>query len=270
LPESHRCHRRRCGPSSTRVAGQASLRHRELMQLRVFDDSEALASGAATLWLDRLVARPDLVIAAPAGRTPRPTYRHLQDEAQRRGLSFARTRVFAVDELVAPAPADGYFWRHVREAFLAWAGIPASNLHPFDPRAADLDAMCRDYEEQIEAAGGLDLVLLGLGPNGHLASNEPGSPFDSRTRSVRLLPETVAYIRTDDDADPRVSDTAVTLGLGTLTEAREVVVLVSGSSKRDILRRTLTGPVTPDCPASLLQTLPGARVLADRAAAGAL
>ena len=239
------------------------------MELRVFDDTPALAEAAAALWLDRLAARPTLGVAAPAGRTPRPMYRRLREEAGRRGTSFARASVFAVDELVAPAPCDGYFWRHVMDG-LGWAGIPAANLHPFDPCAPDLDAMCADYERRIAAAGSLDLVMLGLGPNGHLASNEPGSPFESRTRPVRLRPETVAYIGTDEAADPRVTDQAVTLGLGTIAEAREVVVLVSGAAKRDVLRTALTGPVTPDCPASLLQTLLNALVLADRSAAGSL
>jgi len=131
---------------------------------------------------------------------------------------------------------------------------PLLDRHPFDPAAPDLDAMCRAVERRIVELGGLDLVMLGLGPNGHLASNEPGSAFGSRARAVVLRPETVAYILTDERADPRVSHRAVTLGLGTLAEAREVVVLVSGAPKREALRRALTGPVTPDCPASLLQT----------------
>lgn len=240
------------------------------MELRVFADAEALAEAAATLWLDGLTAEPDLVMAVPAGRTPRPTYRALQAESGRRGLSFARTRVFAVDELGAPAPAEGHFWRQVREAFLAWADIPVANLYPFDPAAADPEAMCRAIEARIAAAGGLDLAVLGLGRNGHLAANEPGSPFDSRTRPVRLLPDTIAYMLTDEAAWPGVVDRALTLGLGTLAEAGRVVVLVTGLAKRDILRRALTGPVGPDCPASLLQRLPGALVLADRAAAGTL
>jgi glucosamine-6-phosphate deaminase len=240
------------------------------VRLEVLEDAEAVAAAAAELWLDRLAARPDLVVAAPAGRTPRPMYRRLRDEAARRGASFSRVRVFAVDELCAPAPAGGYFWRHVQEAFLDWADVPLDHRHPFDPAAPDLDAMCRAVERRIVELGGLDLVLLGLGPNGHLASNEPGSAFDSRTRAVVLRPETVAYILTDERADPCVSYRAVTLGLGTLAEAREVVVLVSGAPKHEALRRALTGPVTPDCPASMLQTLPGALVLADRAAADGL
>jgi glucosamine-6-phosphate deaminase len=240
------------------------------VELSVFDDPAALGEAAATLWLDRVAARPGLVLAAPAGRTPRPMYRRLREEAHRRGSSFRDVRVFAADELCKPAPADGYFWRQIREGFLDWAGVPPAHRYPFDPWAEDLDAMCREVERAIAEAGGLDLVTLGLGPNGHLAANEPGSPFDSRTRPVVLHPETVAYMATDAGPAARVWDRAVTLGLGTIAAAREVVVLVSGPLKRDVLRRALAGPVDPGCPASLLQTLPGARVLADRAAAGRL
>ena len=175
-----------------------------------------------------------------------------------------------MDELCPPAPAEGYFWRQIREEFLSWTGIPPANVHPFDPAAVDLDAMCRGIERWIASVGGLDLALLGLGPNGHLACNEPGSAFDGRTRPVRLTPETVAHILSDAGGDPPAGDRAVTLGLGTLAEARELVLLVSGAPKRDILHRALTGPVEPACPASLVQRLPGAIVLADRAAAGPL
>jgi glucosamine-6-phosphate deaminase len=205
-------------------------------------------------------------MAVPAGRTPRPTYQQLRIETARRRLSFGQAHVFEVDELCAPGPGEGYFWRDVREGLLAWAAIPDSRLHPFDPAAADPDGMCRAVEASITALGGLDLAVLGLGRNGHLAANEPGSPFDSRTRPVRLLPETVAYILTDAAVRPGVGDRAVTLGLGTLAEAREVVVLVSGAGKASILHRALTGPVAPDCPASILQRWPHAVVLTDRAA----
>jgi glucosamine-6-phosphate deaminase len=237
------------------------------VRLEVFEGPEELAAAAAGLWLDRLAARPELVMAVPAGRTPRPTYRRLREEAGRRRASFRRSRVFPVDELCAPAPADGHFWRQVRTELLDWAGIPPAQQCPFEPAAPDLVAMCDRVEARIREVGGLDLVVLGLGLNGHLAANEPGSAFDSRTRPVALQAETVAYILDDAGAGARVGDQAVTLGLGTIAEAREILVLVSGATKRDILDRALTGPVVPGCPASLLQRLPGARVFADRAAA---
>src|SRR3970040_1654934 len=102
--------------------------------------------------------------------------------------------------------------------------------------------MCRAYEETIAKAGGLDLVMLGLGPNAHIASNEPGSAFDSSTRPVRLRPETVDYILPDEGVHGAGSDGAVTLGIATILAAREVVVLVSGRSKRVPLARLLEGP----------------------------
>lgn len=173
-------------------------------------------------------------------------------------------RVFEVDELCPPAPADGYFWRQIRSELLDWARIPAAQLNPFSVAASDLEAMCRDYEAAIAAAGGLDLVMLGLGPNAHLASNEPGSGFDSRTRPVSLVPGTVDYILTDEVIQGEVSSRSVTLGLGTIVEAREVVVLVSGAHKRDALRAMLAGPATPEVPASILRRHARCTVLATR------
>ena len=133
------------------------------MTLEVYEDAEGVAGAAAGLWLERLEARPGLVVAVPAGRTPRPTYRRLREEAGRRRLSFRRTHVFPVDELVAPAPAEGYFWRQVRAGFLDWADVPPAQCYPFDPEAPDLAAMCGRVEARIRELGGLDLVLLGLG-----------------------------------------------------------------------------------------------------------
>src|SRR5262249_29291134 len=153
-----------------------------------------------------------------------------------------------------PAPADGYFWRQVRAEFLSWAKIDAARCRSFAVDAGDLEAMCVAYESAITEAGGLDVVMLGLGPNAHLASNEPGSSFDGRTRPVRLLDATVRYILTDDVIQGEVCEHAVTLGLATIMAAREVIVLVSGEAKRAPLGRMLDGPVTPEVPASVLRT----------------
>ena len=126
--------------------------------------------------------------------------------------------------------------------------------------------MCTAYEAAIAEAGGLDLVMLGLGPNAHLASNEPGCAFDVRTRPVRLLDVTVRYILTNDVIQGEVCERAVTLGLATIMTAREVIVLVSGEAKRAPLARMLDGPVTPEVPASVLRTHPRCLVITDRAA----
>jgi glucosamine-6-phosphate deaminase len=195
-------------------------------------------------------------------------YALLREMQARDPVDFSRLRVFSVDELCPPAPGDGYFWRQVRREFLAWAAVPDERCHPFRVEAGDLDAMCKSYEETIARHGGLDLVMLGLGPNAHLASNEPGRRLDSPTRPVTLLPETVAYIETDAVnlalAGGAVSDRAVTLGLATILAAREVVVLVSGAAKRGALASLVEGDVTPEVPASILRRHPRCTILVDR------
>jgi glucosamine-6-phosphate deaminase len=236
------------------------------VQLLVAADADELAEMAAALFRERVRARPDLTIAVPAGRTPRRMYHRLAAAQQDAPVDYGRVHVFEIDELCPPAPADGYFWRQIRSEFLAWANVDAERCRPFGVDAEDLDGMCAAYETAIVAAGGLDVVMLGLGPNAHLASNEPGAAFDSVTRPVRLLDETVRYILTDDVIQGAVCNRAVTLGLGTILAAREVIVLVSGQAKRRPLAQLLDGPLTPDVPASILQKHSRCTILADRAA----
>jgi glucosamine-6-phosphate deaminase len=239
---------------------------REAMELVVARDGDELADIAAEVFRARLRAHADLAMAVPAGRTPRRMYARLAALQARLPVDYSRMRVFSVDELCPPAPSDGYFWRQVRAEFLAWANVDPGRCRPFGVDAGDLDAMCATYEAAIAEAGGLDVVMLGLGPNGHLASNEPGSGFDTRTRPVRLVDDTVRYILTDDVIQGAVCERAVTLGLATILDAREVIVLVSGQAKRAPLARMLDGPVTLDVPASILQSHPRCIVLADREA----
>ena len=236
------------------------------MRVLIARDADELAEIAADAFRDRVRALPELAMAVPAGRTPRRMYARMAALQQRDPIDYARMRIFSVDELCPPAPADGYFWRQVRGEFLSWANVDAERCRPFTVDAADLDAMCMSYEAAIAEAGGLDVVMLGLGPNAHLASNEPGCAFDVRTRAVRLLDSTVRYILTDDVIQGDVCERAVTLGLATIMAAREIIVLVSGEAKRAALAQMLDGPITPDVPASVLRTHSRCFVIADRAA----
>src|SRR5919204_2868484 len=234
------------------------------MRLVVARDAGQLAEIAAELFRDRVRARPQLAMAVPAGRTPRRMYRVLETLQAAVPVDYSRMRVFSVDELCPPAPPDGYFWRQIRAEFLSWAPVDPARCHPFRVAAPDLDAMCEAYEETITRVGGLDLVMMGLGPNGHIASNEPGCDFTCRTRVAQLWPETAAYILTDEVIQGAVSDRAVTLGVATILEAREIVVLVSGAAKRAALHRMLHGEETPELPASVLRRHPRCVVITDR------
>jgi len=233
------------------------------MQVLIAADADELADIAADAFRGRVRARPDLAMAVPAGRTPRRMYARMAALQHVDPVDYSRMRVFAVDDLCPPAPADGYFWRQIRTEFLSWAKVDAEGWRPFTVDATDLDAMCAAYERAIAEIGGLDVVMLGLGPNAHLASNEPGCAFDGRTRPVRLLDSTVRYILTDDVIQGEVCERAVTLGLATIMAAREVIVLVSGEAKQAALARLLDGPITPDVPGSVLRTHPRCLIITD-------
>ena len=237
------------------------------MELRVSADVDGLSAAAAELFRARVRAKPDLAVAVPAGRTPRGMYARMRTQQASSPVDYARIELFCVDELCPPAPSDGYFWRQIRSEFVGWAGIPASHCHPFEVASDDLIAMCKAYDRTIEEVGGLDLVMLGLGLNAHIGCHEPPADFSTPTCPVELLPATVDYIRTDEVLQGEVAAPAVTLGVRTILAAREVVLLVSGASKRAPLHAALHGPITPDVPASILQRHPNCVVLADRDAA---
>ena len=238
------------------------------MDLRVYADTDALAVAAAELFRSRVAAMPTLAMAVPAGRTPRQMYALMRAQQVSAPVDFTRMRVFCVDELCPPAPPDGYFWRQIQKEFASWAGVPSPRCRPFAVASPDLHAMCEDYERAIADAGGLDLVMLGLGPNAHIASHEPPADFTTWTCPVELLPATVDYILTDEVIQGDVCSRAVSLGIQTILAAREVMVLVSGAAKRPALRAMLHGPETPDVPASVLQRHRNCVVLADARSRG--
>src|SRR2546427_797297 len=145
------------------------------MHVLIARDADELA---ADVFRERVCARPELAMAVPAGRTPRRMYARMATLQARDPIDYARMRIFSVDELCPPAPADGYFWRQVRSEFLSWAMVDPARCRPFTVDAVDLDTMCAAYETAIAQAGGLDLVVLGVGADGHLAPEQAGCGFD--------------------------------------------------------------------------------------------
>src|SRR2546428_4434593 len=164
-------------PESFRRRGARSPEQNCCVQVVIARDADELAEIAADVFRDRVRARPDLAMAVPAGRTPRRMYARMAALQARDPVDYAKMRIFSVDELCPPAPADGYFWRQVRAEFLAWAGVDAARCRPFAVDAADLEAMCAAYETAIAEAGGPDAVRPGPAPKADPASNDAGSGF---------------------------------------------------------------------------------------------
>jgi glucosamine-6-phosphate deaminase len=222
-------------------------------RLVVVPDYEAMSRAAADIVADTVTSKPGTAISVPTGSTPVGMFQELARRVESGALTFDRTQLFCLDEYVGVTAEDpnsltGWLYQH----FLAPARIPAANIHTLPSTAPDLDAAAARYEAEIAAAGGLELAVLGLGGNGHIAYNEPGSMGDSRTRVLDLTPESIAQAE-GYFAGRTVPTRAISVGVGTLLEARNLVLIVSGGSKADVLHAALHGPQTPDVPASFLQ-----------------
>ncbi|MBV9281977.1 MAG: glucosamine-6-phosphate deaminase [Chloroflexi bacterium] len=241
------------------------------MKLLVVDDYQALSRAGADLVADFINARPDARVVVATGRTPMGLYRELAARRGRGQLDASPLRVFQLDAYLGLGPGDPRsLYRWMERSFLDPLGISERRVVRLPGDAPDPEGACRAYDRALQAAGGFDLAVLGLGPNGHLGFNEPPCGREAPTRVVSLTPQSVESNARYWGGPEQVPRRALTAGMAVLLTARRILLLAAGESKADILRRTLEGPINPDVPASYLQTVPGVTVIADRAAAGLL
>jgi glucosamine-6-phosphate deaminase len=241
------------------------------MNLLHFDSERSWVDGVSALWRDRLRNKPDLKMCLPTGLTPLPVYAEMVRSARAGQVSFARASVFALDEFGGIPQSHPGSTRHtLLRLLLSQVDLQSTAFHYLDADAPDFNAVCARYDAAI--GDGFDLVILGIGTNGHLGMNEPGSTPDSPTRRVDLEESTVqASARYFPTLDPaRLPRWGLTVGLGAILASREVWVLATGAGKADIVERTISGAVTTDVPASLLQGHPRCSVFVDGPASGRL
>jgi glucosamine-6-phosphate deaminase len=238
------------------------------MEVVILNSGKALGKLAADAIQALLGRTPDAVLGLATGSSPLPVYDEL---AARHGLDFSRASAFALDEYVGLPEGHPESYREViRREFTSRVNIRPENVHTPDGAAADIPAACAAYEEAIAAAGGVDLQLLGVGTDGHLAFNEPGSSLSSRTRIKSLIEQTRRDNARFFNGLAEVPHHVITQGLGTIMDARHVVLLATGARKAQAVRDLVEGPVSAICPASVLQFHRHATILLDEAAASAL
>lgn len=239
------------------------------VRLLVADDYAALSQAGADLMVQLIRANPTAAIVLATGNTPMGVYGELAARRRRGEFDPSRLRIFQLDAYLGLAPEDPrslYGW--MARSVLDPLGIPGANVVRLPGDTAEPAAACRAYESAVRAAGGFDLAVLGLGPNGHLGFNEPPSDAEAPTRVIALTEASIQSNARYWGGAGQVPRAALTAGMDLLLAARQTLLLVSGEHKRDILRRTLAGPVDPQVPASYLQRAAGVTVLADRAAWG--
>lgn len=240
--------------------------------IRVAPDYEAMSQAAADAVAATVGANPGAALTLPTGDTPRGMYEGLVDRIADGRLDFSAVQFFCLDEYLGAAIDDeASLTGWLRDVFLHPANIPEANTHFIPSTASDPHEAAERYDQDIQDAGGFELAVVGIGRNGHVAFNEPGSPPDSRTRVVDLTATSRQQNAAYYEGRQAIPAQAMTVGLGTILEARRIVLIASGSSKADILRQALEGPVTSDVPASHLRSA-GDRlhVIADADAAARL
>ncbi|MBN2189677.1 MAG: glucosamine-6-phosphate deaminase [Candidatus Aureabacteria bacterium] len=241
------------------------------MKVIICGNYSELSIKAADIMEKLIRAKPAIVLGLATGSTPLGLYKELIKRNKEGIISFKKCRSFNLDEYVGLSSGDAQSYRYFMEKNLFdHIDIEKSNTFVPDGQASDIDAYCRWYEQKIQKAGGIDIQVLGLGGDGHIAFNEPGSAFDSRTRVQKLAPQTIEdnsrFFNSMDDV-PRL---AITMGIGTIMEARKILLLVSGAKKSLIVKKCLEAPVSEKYPASIIQKHPDAVVVLDREAASLL
>ncbi|MFP3578375.1 MULTISPECIES: glucosamine-6-phosphate deaminase [unclassified Arthrobacter] len=222
--------------------------------------------------IEALVRRkPHAVLGLATGSSPLPIYDELARRHEAEGLDFSQAQGFSLDEYVGLEPGHPESYREViRREFTDRVNIAPENVHGPNGAAPDLEAACQEYEDAIKAAGGVDLQILGVGTDGHIGFNEPGSSLASRTRIKTLIEQTRKDNARFFDSIDDVPHHVVTQGLGTIMDARHVLLVATGAQKAQAVRDFVEGPVAAICAASVLQLHPHATILVDEAAASSL
>jgi glucosamine-6-phosphate deaminase len=240
------------------------------MRWEVVDDYAAMSRKASSLLLTAVRENPETVLGLPTGRTPEGMYSQIVAECGRTYHCFSRAATFNLDEYAGvPRDHPGSYHTYMRMRLFRHVDIDPARVHIPNGLAEDLVAECEQYERAIVAAGGLDLTFLGLGTNGHIGFNEPGSPLDSRTRVVTLS-ESTHRANAPYFPDGHVPGQALTMGIGTILESRTIYLLASGEKKAEAIRRLARDEPDLEFPASALLRHPNVTVIADRAAAQAV
>ena len=234
----------------------------------VLPDADSASRHVAELISDAIGKNPSMVLGLATGGTPTQTYAELVRAHQEKGLDFSRVTTFNLDEYIGlGAQHERSFRAFMQHHLFDHVNISPANIHIPDGRSADPNAHAIEYEDQIKAAGGIDLQILGIGRNGHIAFNEPGSSSASRTRVVALTQDTIEANARFFESIDEVPTTAISMGIGTILEAKRILLLAFGEEKAEAVSRALNGPITEDHPASLLRLHDNVTFVVDDAAA---
>ena len=241
------------------------------MRLIRVKDYEALSRRAADVIAAQVILKPACVLGLATGSSPEGAYRHLIARFEAGELDFSGVRTVNLDEYVGLLPDHPQSYAYfMRSRLFDHVNIKAENTHIPSGVASDPALECGEYDALIRSLGGVDLQLLGIGPNGHIGFNEPGDALEAGTHVADLTSATIQANKRFFEKEEDVPRQAFTMGVRDILQARKILLVASGANKADALCQALRGPITTRVPASLLQLHPDVTIIADEAACAQL
>lgn len=241
------------------------------MKIIEVQDYAEMSQRAAEYIIEKIKQNPQITLGLATGGTPVGTYQRLIDDHQQNGTSYREITTFNLDEYVGLSGDNKNSYRYfMDEQLFNHVNINKEKTHVPSGISKDLAEECQQYEQSLDQHGGIDLQVLGIGSNGHIGFNEPGTSFQTTTHVVDLAPSTIEANARFFNSVEEVPTKAVTMGIATIMKSKEILLLVSGESKNAAVQELLNGEVTEEFPASILKNHPGVTIIADKAAVSGL
>jgi glucosamine-6-phosphate deaminase len=241
------------------------------MEVIVKSSYDEICEEAALIIQQEWEKKSTLVLGLATGATPLGVYKKIIEMNQRNEIDFSSIIAFSLDEYLGlEEDHPQSFAYYMKENFFKHINIKMENIFRLEGKPPDIETHCQEYEEKIKSYGGIDIQILGIGRNGHIGFNEPGSSLSSRTRVKTLAEETIrdnARFFTDEQEIPRF---CLTMGIGTVMEAKIIILLASGKDKSEAIKNCVEGALTASVPASALQLHPRVKILVDEEAGSLL
>ena len=239
-----------------------------MMNVLIYESEEQIGIAAGNYMCGQVLQKPNSVLGLATGSTPLKTYSQMIELYKKGVVDFSKVTTFNLDEYVNLDVNDkNSYHSFMHENLFDHINIPEENINFLDGNAEDPEEECRRYEEKIKAAGGIDIQLLGIGSNGHIAFNEPADCFQRWSHVVTLKESTVKDNSRFFKSIDEVPTQAVTMGIGSIMQAKKILIIAIGENKAKAIKQLIDGNVTPMCPASVLQFHTDVTLMLDKAAA---
>ncbi len=241
------------------------------MNVLVMKNTQEIGKAAGTMFAAQVISKPNSVLGLATGSTPIPTYQYMIELYKQGVVDYSKVTTYNLDEYCGLThDHDQSYYYFMQENLFKGINVPTESIHVLNGVAPDAQAECDAYDAAIDAAGGIDLQILGIGNNGHIAFNEPCNSFPSKTHIVSLTQSTIEANKRFFESIDDVPKQAITMGIGSIMKARNIILIATGAAKAEAVKAMINGPVDPQCPASILQFHPNVTIFLDEPAASLL